>query len=242
MAWGDDVLVVAAGHAAARRDLARGLRPATPPSIMKIGRNLAKVREALARRRHGRRARSMSSARTHGRTRSSCRSRDKRDDAAPYFSMVARARRGPAAVSRTRSAIVGLGPGARELADARRRRRRSPRRPTLVGYAPYLDRAAARAPGSAATRATTAWRSTRARARARARRRGRRRRASSPAAIPASSRWRRRCSRRSSAATAALARARRSRSRRASARCRPPPRGSARRSAMISARSRCRTI
>ena len=65
----------------------------------------------------------------------------------------------------------------------------------LVGYAPYLDRCRC-APASAATPATIASSSTARATRWGWRRKGGRSR-SSPAAIPASSPWRRRCSRRS---------------------------------------------
>ena len=64
MTWGDDVLVVLPGTLPLDELVAR-LALADAAVIMKIGRNLAKVREALTHRRHGE-PRDLCRARHHG--------------------------------------------------------------------------------------------------------------------------------------------------------------------------------
>ena len=85
MAWGDDVLVVAPGTLPLA-DLVARLRNADGVAIMKIGRNLAKVREAL--RACGMLSRAIYVERATMENEIILPFAEKYDDAAPYFSMV----------------------------------------------------------------------------------------------------------------------------------------------------------
>ena len=230
--WGDDVLTVLPGTLP-EAELARRLRGTDAAVIMKLGRNLPKVRARAEGGRAAWRVRSMSSA-APWRASASVRSPTRRDDEAPYFSMILVPGRGTARCDGGSLTVVGLGPGRRALAHARRRRRRSRPRPISSATAP-ISTACRCAPASARHASDNRVELERARARAGARGRGPRRSRSCRAAIPASSPWRRRCSRRSRAATRPGARSR-SRSSPASPRCSPPRRARARRSAAISAR------
>ena len=72
----------------AEAELARRLGDSEAAVIMKVGRNLAKIRRALTRGGQARRARSMSSAATMERDARRCRSPTSRTTLAPYFSLV----------------------------------------------------------------------------------------------------------------------------------------------------------
>ena len=85
MAWGDDVLVVAPGTLPLA-DLVARLRNADGVAIMKIGRNLAKVREAL--RACDMLSRAIYVERATMENEIILPFAEKYDDAAPYFSMV----------------------------------------------------------------------------------------------------------------------------------------------------------
>jgi precorrin-2/cobalt-factor-2 C20-methyltransferase len=85
MAWGDDVLVVAPGTLPLA-DLVERLGRADSAAIMKIGRNLAKVREAL--RLCGMTARALYVERATMENEVILPFVEKCDDLAPYFSMV----------------------------------------------------------------------------------------------------------------------------------------------------------
>ena len=191
--WGDDVLTVLPGTLAPRRPrraLPRHRRrrdhEARPATCRRCARALQRGRAAWT-------ARSTSSAAPWpDEVVCPARGQDRRRGALLLDDP--RARRGAAAVTRLAHDRRPR-PRRPALADRRRRTRRSPRASDLVGYGPYLDRVPARRrPAAPRLRQPR-----RARARApRPRPRGRRRAAwrSSRAAIPASSPWRRRCSRR----------------------------------------------
>jgi precorrin-2/cobalt-factor-2 C20-methyltransferase len=83
--WGDDVMVVAPGTLPLGELIAR-LRQADAAAIMKIGRNLAKVREALAAA--GMLARAIYVERATTESEIVMPLADRPDDVAPYFSMV----------------------------------------------------------------------------------------------------------------------------------------------------------
>jgi precorrin-2/cobalt-factor-2 C20-methyltransferase len=85
MTWGDDVLVVAPGTLD-EAELTRRIAGADALVVMKIGRNLAKVRRALATNGLLPRAFYIERGTMTGET--ITRLADKPDDAAPYFSMV----------------------------------------------------------------------------------------------------------------------------------------------------------
>jgi precorrin-2/cobalt-factor-2 C20-methyltransferase len=85
MAWGDDVLVVAPGTLPLP-DLVERLRRADGAAIMKIGRHLPKVREALSA--CGMAARAIYVERATMDNEVILPLAEKRDDSAPYFSMV----------------------------------------------------------------------------------------------------------------------------------------------------------
>jgi precorrin-2/cobalt-factor-2 C20-methyltransferase len=85
MAWGDDVIVVATGTLPLA-DLISRLRNADGAAIMKIGRNLSKVREALQA--CDMLARAIYVERATMEDEIILPFAEKRDDAAPYFSMV----------------------------------------------------------------------------------------------------------------------------------------------------------
>ena len=83
---GDDVLTVLPGTMS-EFELTRRLADTDAAVIMKVGRNLPKIRRALADDRHAR-PRRLCRARHHGRTPASMPLADKPDDEAPYFSIV----------------------------------------------------------------------------------------------------------------------------------------------------------
>ena len=85
IAWGDDVVVVAPGTLPLA-DLIVRLKHADAAAIMKIGRNLPKVREALAV--CGMLARAIYVERATTENEIVMPLRDRPDDVAPYFSMV----------------------------------------------------------------------------------------------------------------------------------------------------------
>lgn len=85
MTWGDDVLVVAPGTLALGELIAR-LEKADGAAIMKIGRNLSKVREAL--RAAGMLSRAIYVERATMANEVVMALADKTDDSAPYFAMV----------------------------------------------------------------------------------------------------------------------------------------------------------
>ena len=201
MAQGDDVFTVLPATLP-EAELARRLADVDAAVVMKLGRNLAKLRRAL--KTSGRLPRALYVERgtmadakivpLAAQTRRRC----------ALFCRGARSGLGGAAVS-GELAVVGLGPGdARwltpEAADALARRRRR-----FTATDP-ISTACRRATARAATRPTIARRARAPRRRSRTPRRERASR-SSPAAIPASSPWRRRFARRSRGA-GGLARAR----------------------------------
>ena len=192
---------------------------------MKLGPNLAKVERAL-RACGPVRARDLCRAR-HDAGRTDHAARRTRRRAGALFRDDPRARKREAAVSgalrdrraSARAPAEWITPEARALLE---------RATDLVGYAPYLDRLRRRGRISAVTRATTASSSIARAMRSRWRAEGGASQ-SCPAAIPAFSRWRRRCSRRSTATPRRRSRrARRAGHQRHAGRGR---RGSARRSA-----------
>lgn len=83
--WGDDVLTVLPGTLA-RDDLVRRLQATDAAVVMKLGRNLPKVRDAL--REAGLLDRAIYVERGTMRDERVCALTDKADDEAPYFSMV----------------------------------------------------------------------------------------------------------------------------------------------------------
>ena len=85
LAQGDDVLTVLPGTLP-EADLARRLGDTGAAVIMKVGRNLAKIRRAL--RAAGRHEAAVYVERATMAATATLRLADKRDDAAPYFSMV----------------------------------------------------------------------------------------------------------------------------------------------------------
>ena len=85
MTWGDDVLVVAPGTLPQAELIAR-LKAADAAAIMKIGRNLPKVREAL--RAAGLLSRAIYVERATMAKEVVMPLAEKTDDAAPYFAMV----------------------------------------------------------------------------------------------------------------------------------------------------------
>ncbi len=109
--WGDDVLTVLTGTLD-EAVIARRLTETDAAVIMKVGRNLEKVRRAVDRRELPRRGRSTSSAAPWTGERilplAECT-----EAAGPYFSMVLIPGQGEAAVTGS-LAIVGLGPGGAE--------------------------------------------------------------------------------------------------------------------------------
>ncbi len=205
--------------------------------VIKLGRNFAKVRDAVERAAAGDRAIYVERASSAEELTSPIGDVDA--DAVPYMSLVLV----PAADGDTRERaglldVVGLGPAGPEWLTPEAHAALAAA-DVLVGYAP-VPRARPRA---ARTGAPRERQPRRARARtggagARARRRARG--ASSPRATPASSPWPQPCTRRSRRAARA-SRACPCASSRASRRCRPPPRVPARRSATTSASSRCPT-
>ena len=179
----------------AEAELTRRLADTDAAVIMKVGRNLPKIRRALAGGRQARRRPSMSSAAPWP-TPASMRLADKPDDAAPYFALVLVPGWERPAMS-GRLAVIGLGPGQRRPGDAGGLRRPCAAATRILRLRALSRPAAARA----ATRPRIAS-DNREELVARRRRAGHGPpRAStspwSPAAIPASSPWRRRSARRS---------------------------------------------
>ena len=191
---GDDVLTVLPGTLA-EAELARRLADTDAAVIMKVGRNLPKIRRALAAA--GKLDRAVYVERgTMANAVDRCGSPTSRTTSAPYFAHGAGAGLGETAVS-GRLAVIGLGPGGADAADAGGRA-------TRVAAAD----ATSSATGPISTGLTCAPDQTAHRLRqsrgARARRGGAGdappRASTSPssrAAIPASSPWRRRSARRS---------------------------------------------
>ena len=109
IAQGDDVFVVLPATLP-EAELERRLADADAAVVMKLGRHLEKVRRVLDRT--GRLSRAIYVERGTTAERSPCRSQQKRDDVAPYFSVILVPGWESAGSMSGSLAVVGLGPGS----------------------------------------------------------------------------------------------------------------------------------
>ena len=190
MTCGDEMLAVLSGTMDADA-LSDRLAACEAAVIMKVGRNLAKIRQALARA--GKLDRAVYVERGTMPEERIVRLADKPDDRGGLFRRRARAW-GEEAAMTGRLAIVGLGPGAPELITPLASETLAAAT-DLVGYAPYLARVPERA-GQRRHESDNREELARARQALDLAAAGSRS-PSSPPAIQACSPWRARCSRRS---------------------------------------------